>query len=58
VPTDNVVYVTIGFLGNAVIDNQHAILVLDGSDMRLEDHPQIVGRSFPSWQGSARYGRG
>jgi hypothetical protein len=42
VPTDDVVFIGIGFLSNAVIDNQYAIVTLDGTDMRLDDQPKII----------------
>ena len=44
VPADDVVFIGIGFLGNAVVDNQHPIGLLDGPDMRFDERPQIVGR--------------
>ena len=41
-PADDVVFIGIGFLSNAVIDNQYPIFMLDGTDMRLDDQPKIV----------------
>src|SRR5574341_482101 len=42
-PADDVVLVRVGLFGNAVIDDQHAILSLHRPHMRLHDLPQDGG---------------
>ena len=41
VPGNDVVLVGVRLFGDAIIDNEHAVGLFDGADMRLDEEPEV-----------------
>jgi hypothetical protein len=50
VPADNIVLVSVRFLSNTIVENEHGMVVLDRADMWLDGLPHVARWAFRAGQ--------